>query len=237
MTFAQTLGVVAAPAEKLLMKDLIRDFLSMALLIRRGSQAQEVTQFVRSVEQFFNGLEHDARAAGYSVEQVKDTQYALCAFLDESVLRAGESPLRSHFEVHSLQFQYFGVHLAGEGLFEKLTQLREDVKGNRDVLEVYHLCLALGFEGRYSLEQKEQLAYIANSLGQDLAKGQQVPQALSPDWALPDQVSHLLRYEVPMWLYVALLAAGCGIVFWVLRWLLERDVALLAEQLTRLFGV
>ena len=237
MTFAQTLGVVAAPAEKLLMKDLIRDFLSMALLIRRGSQAQEVTQFVRSVEQFFNGLEHDARAAGYSVEQVKDTQYALCAFLDESVLRAGESPLRSHFEVHSLQFQYFGVHLAGEGLFEKLTQLREDVKGNRDVLEVYHLCLALGFEDRYSLEQKEQLAYIANSLGQDLAKGQQVPQALSPDWALPDQVSHLLRYEVPMWLYVALLAAGCGIVFWVLRWLLERDVALLAEQLTRLFGV
>lgn len=237
MTFAQTLGVVAAPAEKLLMKDLIRDFLSMALLIRRGSQAQEVTQFVRSVEQFFTGLEHDARAAGYSVEQVKDTQYALCAFLDESVLRAGESPLRSHFEVHSLQFQYFGVHLAGEGLFEKLTQLREDVKGNRDVLEVYHLCLALGFEGRYSLEQKEQLAYIANSLGQDLAKGQQVPQALSPDWALPDQVSHLLRYEVPMWLYVALLAAGCGIVFWVLRWLLERDVALLAEQLTRLFGV
>ena len=237
MTFAQTLGVVAAPAEKLLMKDLIRDFLSMALLIRRGSQAQEVTQFVRSVEQFFNGLEHDARAAGYSVEQVKDTQYALCAFLDESVLRAGESPLRSHFEVHSLQFQYFGVHLAGEGLFEKLTQLREDVKGNRDVLEVYHLCLALGFEGRYSLEQKEQLAYIANSLGQDLAKGQQVPQALSPDWALPDQVSHLLRYEVPMWLYVTLLAAGCGIVFWVLRWLLERDVALLAEQLTRLFGV
>ncbi len=237
MTFAQTLGVVAAPAEKLLMKDLIRDFLSMALLIRRGSQAQEVTQFVRSVEQFFTGLEHDARAAGYSVEQVKDTQYALCAFLDESVLRAGESPLRSHFEVHSLQFQYFGVHLAGEGLFEKLTQLREDVKGNRDVLEVYHLCLALGFEGRYSLEQKEQLAYIANSLGQDLAKGQQVPQALSPDWALPDQVSHLLRYEVPMWLYVTLLAAGCGIVFWVLRWLLERDVALLAEQLTRLFGV
>ncbi|KVV10894.1 MULTISPECIES: DotU family type IV/VI secretion system protein [unclassified Pseudomonas] len=237
MTFAQTLGVVAAPAEKLLMKDLIRDFLSMALLIRRGSQAQEVTQFVRSVEQFFTGLEHDARAAGYSVEQVKDTQYALCAFLDESVLRAGESPLRSHFEVHSLQFQYFGVHLAGEGLFEKLTQLREDVKGNRGVLEVYHLCLALGFEGRYSLEQKEQLAYIANSLGQDLAKGQQVPQALSPDWALPDQVSHLLRYEVPMWLYVALLAAGCGIVFWVLRWLLERDVALLAEQLTRLFGV
>ena len=99
------------------------------------------------------------------------------------------------------------------------------------------MCLALGFEGRYSLEQKEQLAYIANSLGQDLAKGQQVPQALSPDWALPDQVSHLLRYEVPMWLYVALLAAGCGIVFWVLRWLLERDVALLAEQLTRLFGV
>lgn len=237
MTFAQTLGAVAVPAEKPLMKDLVRDFLSMALLIRRGSQVQDLEHFVSSVSAFFMGLEQDARTAGYSVEQVKDTQYALCAFLDESVLRAGNSPLRSYFELHPLQFQYFGVHLAGEGLFEKLAQLRVDVKANRDVLEVYHLCLALGFEGKFSLEEKEQLAYIANSLGQDLSRGRQLTNTLSPDWALPDKVSQLLRYEVPLWLYMTLLAAGCGLVFGVLRWLLARDVAALSEQLSRLFGI
>ena len=111
----------------------------MALIVRRGRQVTSVQAFEGSVERFFANLERDARAANYSVEQVKDTQYALCAFLDESVLRSDDNALRRHFELQPLQFRYFGVHLAGEGFFEKVDALRADVKQNIDVLEVYHL--------------------------------------------------------------------------------------------------
>ena len=164
MTEAVLQGAVAAASEKPTLKDLVKDFISMALIVRKGRQVTSVSAFEASVDTFFKALERDARSANYSVEQVKDTQYALCAFLDESVLRSGDNELRRHFELQPLQFRYFGVHLAGEGFFEKIDALRGDVKQNLDVLEVYHLCLALGFEGKFSLGQKDQLRYLANTL-------------------------------------------------------------------------
>ena len=153
MTEAVLQGAVAAANEKPTLKDLVQDFISMALIVRKGRQVTSVSAFEASVDTFFKALERVARSANYSVEQVKDTQYALCAFLDESVLRSGDNELRRHFELQPLQFRYFGVHLAGEGFFEKIDSLRGDVKQNLDVLEVYHLCLALGFEGKFSLGQ------------------------------------------------------------------------------------
>jgi type VI secretion system protein ImpK len=195
-----------------------------------------VSAFEASVDSFFASLERDARSANYSVDQVKDTQYALCAFLDESVLRSGDNELRRHFELSPLQFRYFGVHLAGQGFFEKIDALRSDVKLNLDVLEVYHLCLALGFEGKFGIGEKDQLRYLANTLGQDIARYRKTPKTLSPDWALPDQVSQMLRHEVPVWLYLALIALVCLAVYVTLDWLLGKDVAVLCEQISQLFS-
>ncbi|AMA45712.1 type IVB secretion system protein IcmH/DotU [Pseudomonas monteilii] len=229
-------GAVAAASERPTLKDLVKDFISMALMLRRGRQVISVPAFDASVERFFGNLERDARAANYSVEQVKDTQYALCAFLDESVLRSGDNDLRQHFELQPLQFRYFGVHLAGEGFFEKIDALRADVRQNIDVLEVYHLCLALGFEGKFGLGQKDQLRYLANTLGQDIARYRKPPKALAPDWALPDQVSQMLRHEVPLWVYLALIALVSVVVYLTLDWLLDKDVAALSDQIRQLFS-
>ncbi|NAO27741.1 DotU family type IV/VI secretion system protein [Pseudomonas syringae pv. dysoxyli] len=236
MTEAVIQGAATAATEKPTLKDLVRDFITMALIVRRGRQAISVTAFESSVDTFFANLERQARSANYSVEQVKDAQYALCAFLDESVLRSGDNDMRRHFEMEPLQFRYFGVHLAGEGFFEKIELLRADVKKNLDVLEVYHLCLALGFEGKFGLGQKDQLRYLANTLGQDIARYRKTPKALSPDWALPDQVSQMLRHEVPVWLYLVLIALVCLGVYLTLDWLLGKDVAALAEQISQLFN-
>lgn len=236
MTEAVMQGAATAATEKPTLKDLVRDFITMALIVRRGRQAISVTAFESSVDTFFANLERQARSANYSVEQVKDAQYALCAFLDESVLRSGDNDMRRHFEMEPLQFRYFGVHLAGEGFFEKIELLRADVKKNLDVLEVYHLCLALGFEGKFGLGQKDQLRYLANTLGQDIARYRKTPKALSPDWALPDQVSQMLRHEVPVWLYLVFIALVCLGVYLTLDWLLGKDVAALAEQISQLFN-
>ncbi|WP_133770282.1 type IVB secretion system protein IcmH/DotU [Pseudomonas graminis] len=264
MSEAVMQGAMAADQPKPTLKDLVQDFISMALILRRGRQVTSVSAFEDSVDRFFAALEREARASNYSVEQVKDTQYALCAFLDESVLRAkmpeapvvakaeGSTPsanaaleapaekvneLRRHIEVSPLQFRHFGVHLAGEGFFDKIETLRADVKRNLDVLEVYHLCLALGFEGKFSVgEGKDQLRYLANTLGQDIARYRKTPKALSPDWALPDQVSQMLRHEVPVWVYLALIALVCLAVYLTLDWLLGKDVALLSEHISQLFS-
>ncbi|SEQ22808.1 type VI secretion system protein ImpK [Pseudomonas sp. NFACC02] len=229
-------GATNAPVAKPTLKDLVQDFISMALIVRRGRQVTSISAFEASVDGFFNALERDARSANYSVDQVKDTQYALCAFLDESVLGSGDNELRRHFELSPLQFRYFGVHLAGQGFFEKIDALRADVKTNLDVLEVYHLCLALGFQGKFGLSEQDQLRYLANTLGQDIARYRKTPKSLSPDWALPDQVSQMLRHEVPVWLYLALIALVCVGVYLTLDWLLGKDVAALSDHISQLFS-
>lgn len=221
-----------APATLL---NLTRDFFSMVLMIRRGSEAQSVDAFLERVEEYFKEMESRALTAGYSMEKYRDAQYAMCAFLDESVLGSGGNNIRQHIELHPLQYHYFGVHLAGEGFFERLESLRSDVKGNVDVLEIYHLCLALGFEGKYRLERRDQLRYIANTLGQDIARYRKAPQELAPDWRLPDQVGQLLRHEIPVWVYLVLIALLCGVVFLVLDGILDARVEALIERLQTLF--
>lgn len=232
-TTASQGGDTGQQAQRL--SELAQDFFSMVLLVRRGSEAPSVEAFLSRVEAFFNEMEARALARGYSLEQFRDAQYALCAFLDESVLAAGESKMREYIELHPLQYKFFGVHLAGEGFFERLDSLRSDLKGNLDVLEVYHLCLALGFEGKFRLEHRDQLRYIANTLGQDLARYRPLPAELSPSWRLPDQVGQLLRYEIPVWVYLLLIVLVCGVTFLVLDGLLDARVEALIESLPSLF--
>ncbi|MNJ05064.1 hypothetical protein D3C73_1661480 [compost metagenome] len=53
---------------------------------------------------------------------------------------------------------------------------------------------------------------------------------------MPDQVSQMLRYEVPVWVYMALIALVCVAVYLTLDWLLDKDVAALSEQISQLFS-
>ncbi|WP_110687083.1 type IVB secretion system protein IcmH/DotU [Salinicola aestuarinus] len=217
------------------LKTLARDFISMVLMVRRGQQAESVERFLERVDQWLREFEEKARAENYSAESVRDAQYALCAFLDESVLKGGVGNIREHVELHPFQYRYFGVHLAGEGFYDRLETLRGDVRGNLDVLEVYHLCLALGFEGKYSLENRDQLRYIANTLGQDIARYRSRESRSGDSWKLPDQVGQLLRYEVPLWVYLLAILVLCLLVYGGLRWWLGSETDALIEQIRALF--
>ncbi|WIX34201.1 type IVB secretion system protein IcmH/DotU [Salinicola sp. JS01] len=222
-------------AEPRTLKTLSRDFISMVLMVRRGQQAESVERFLERVDQWLREFEEKARAENYSAEAVKDAQYALCAFLDESVLKGGVGNIREHVELHPFQYRYFGVHLAGEGFYDRLDSLRSDVRGNLDVLEVYHLCLALGFEGKYSLENRDQLRYIANTLGQDIARYRKREIDGRESWKLPDQVGQLLRYEIPLWVYLLVIVVVCLLVYGGLRWWLGSETDALIEQIRQLF--
>ncbi|MCK0746718.1 type IVB secretion system protein IcmH/DotU [Chromohalobacter nigrandesensis] len=218
------------------LKALARDFISMVLMVRRGQQADSVERFLERVDQWLREFEEKARASNYSADAVQDTQYALCAFLDESVLKGGAGNIREHVELHPFQYRYFGMHLAGEGFFDRLESLRSDVRSNLDVLEVYHLCLALGFEGKYSLENRDQLKYLASTLGQDIARYRQSSGDAAESWKLPDQVGQLLRYEIPLWVYLLGIAMACLIVYGSLSWWLGSETDALIAQIQQLFN-
>src|SRR5262249_15328098 len=72
--------------------------------------------------------------------------------LRDSVVLHSNDPVRGEWERKSLQEELFGQTDAGVVFFEKLEELlrQRDSEQLANVLEVYLLCLLLGFEGRYS---------------------------------------------------------------------------------------
>ncbi len=72
-------------------------------------------------------------------------RFAICAWVDEAILNAPWQE-KDQWKREQLQRLYYHTTDAGEEFFERLNQLGLH---QRDVREVYFLCLALGFMGRY----------------------------------------------------------------------------------------
>jgi type VI secretion system protein ImpK len=93
-----------------------------------------------------------AKALGYTSEINQLAFFASVALLDESVLKL-QSPAFADWAQRPMQEEMFGHNRAGEVFFEHLRSLlaRQDSQETADCLEVYCLCMLLGFRGQYAL--------------------------------------------------------------------------------------
>jgi type VI secretion system protein ImpK len=78
--------------------------------------------------------------------------FALVALLDESVLKL-QSPAFAEWAQRPMQEEMFSHNRAGEVFFDHLRTLlaRQDSEETADCLEVYALCMLLGFKGKYAI--------------------------------------------------------------------------------------
>jgi type VI secretion system protein ImpK len=118
--------------------------------------ASDAESFRAHMKSLLAAAHEDARARGYAEEEIRFAVYALIAFLDESVLHSSQ-PMFSGWRRQPLQEEVFGDHMAGETFFQHLRTLmgRQESAELADVLEVYDLCLLLGFHGRHGAETAE----------------------------------------------------------------------------------
>lgn len=109
-------------------------------------------QFRDSVRAALKAAMEQAKALGYSSEVNQLAFFAVVALLDETVLKA-QSPAFADWAQRPLQEEMFGHNRAGEVFFDHLHALlvRADSPETADCLEVYCLCMLLGFKGRYAL--------------------------------------------------------------------------------------
>ncbi len=158
-------------------------------IVRIGAHRQRLSDtevFRRKTKSALQQLEREAIAAGYHSEDVKDTHFAIVAFLDEVILN-GEDPVRGEWERHTLQQDLFGLTDAGVVFFDKLENLvaRHDSARLADVLEVYLLCMLLGFQGRYSGRQRAELESIIERTRKRIDRIRGSEPRLSPNGELP----------------------------------------------------
>jgi type VI secretion system protein ImpK len=128
---------------------------AITIILRLSSQQQAVPSsqvFRTNIRAALKAAMEQAKALGYSNEMIQLSFAAVVGFLDESVLML-QSPIFADWPQRPLQEELFGHNRMGEVFFENLRSLlgRPDTQETADCLEVYCLCLLLGYRGRYAL--------------------------------------------------------------------------------------
>ncbi len=187
-------------------------FLRARVFLEKEQGAGVTSDFRDSLIADFVVFEQKAFANQIDPMQVENVKYALTAFIDEVVMNSAW-PQRLDWMGRPLQLQFFGEHLAGEGFFHRLSQLRQSGVTQTDSLEVYYLCLQLGFQGMYRLRGTEQLQALQVGLRSqiDAARGAIDPH-LSPEGIpLAPLISKVSR-EIPFWVIAVVTIA---IIFFI----------------------
>jgi type VI secretion system protein ImpK len=148
-----------SPGQSRTLATMYEDVFTVIVRIQARRQHAAVAETFRNrIKSALSDVERDATNAGYSAQDVRETHFAVVAFLDSVVLHSND-PIRPEWERQTLQEELFGQTDAGVVFFEKLEQFRSrrDSEQLADMLEVYLLCLLLGFEGRYSEKLRGEL--------------------------------------------------------------------------------
>lgn len=178
--------------------DLMQQGFHLLFLLKNGSAPPAEAEFTARVMEFLDGFDREARALRAHGEDIDAAKYAWCAALDEIIL-SSDTPLREAWERKPLQLMVFGDHLAGEHFFDRLEALRSKATARLQALQVFHLCLLLGFRGKYALDGADRLAYLTARLGDEIAHIHGKSRGFAPHAEQPDQVVHRLRSSTPVW--------------------------------------
>jgi type VI secretion system protein ImpK len=185
--------------------------------LRYNRQAvQDAEAFRAQMRQALRVAEQEARSRGCSPEDVKQVIFAVVAFLDESVLSSG-NPVFANWPRLPLQAELFGNQLAGEIFFQELqkTLSRNDSQESADLLEVYYLCLLLGFKGRYAAGGD--LRSITAAIEEKIRRVRGPAGPLSPRGAIPADAVRLGQSD--RWSSIlgkgALITVGLAVVLFV----------------------
>jgi len=156
---------------------------------------------LRAITEF----EQRARAAGASPEHVLISRYALCTMIDEAVANMpwGASP---EWVQRSLLVTLHREGFGGEKFFQLLEKAMEDPRRNIDLLELMYVCIALGFQGRYSVMDngRQQLDALRDRLHGVIRRERgEFERDLSGKWKGVQRVAKPLVRRLSVWLVLA----------------------------------
>ncbi len=165
--------------------------------------------FRQQIIEALKAADQQARSQGYGAEDIKFAIFAVVAFVDESVLNL-RLPVFADWPRRPLQEELFGHHIAGEIFFKNLQELlgKNDSNDLADLLEVYLLCLLLGFAGRYSLGDRGALRAITEATAEKIRRIRGSVGPISPAWELPAETLQVSGAD-PWVRKIGIVAAAC----------------------------
>jgi len=131
-------------------RELFSDLFAYVLLFEQthlqGEFQPPYEQVRRDIAALLEQQKAAAKRQGMLEQDYHDACFAVVAWADETILTHSTWKHHNQWNTFQLQLEYYDTRNAGEEFFERLDKLRSEQK---EVREVYYLCLGLGFSGRY----------------------------------------------------------------------------------------
>lgn len=199
------------------------------LIIIRMREAEDLGDpaALRKLITYYIGLfEKNCTTIGMDQDSIAEAKYAIIGLMDETVLSV-PGACRDFWISKPMQLDYFGDNIAGQEFYEKLQKMLLQPEKKKDVLEVYYLCLSLGFEGKYRLSNAEERGAIMDDLGRTLRRTRvRVSAELSPHGKKPEtgQEAKAKAFLFPLWVSGTAAAAVVAIC-WVVMFIVNASAA------------
>ncbi len=198
-----------------------RVLLSLAAALRGGADIDDLERLHAQAMVAVRRFDEEATQAGIDARTTATTRYVLCTMLDEAVLHVASRD-SIHWRRQTLLFVHHGDTYGGDTFFVIMDRVLSDIGRHIDLAEVIYACLALGFGGRYLVEDggKARLERRRDLLHRQIVacRGHR-EDALSPHWQ--GATRPLRSAGGPRPLPVVACAAGAILLAWaVLRWVL-----------------
>ena len=128
--------------------DCFTDVILYARKLARGDISVESADEARkNLVTLFDQSEELSKAKEYSNAMYADAKFPVVAFVDELFLTS-KWQFKNDWKLEPLQRMYFNTTNAGAEFYDRLSVLNK-FGPDKDVREVYALCLGLGFRGKY----------------------------------------------------------------------------------------
>ncbi|MGH8176807.1 MAG: type IVB secretion system protein IcmH/DotU [Steroidobacter sp.] len=155
------------------------------------------------------------RSAGVVPEDALVARYILCTFFDSAVLNTPWGA-QSDWSGQSLLVTFHKEKSGGEKFFQILQRISAQPGRYIDLIELQYVCLALGYEGMYRIDERgaARIAELQHGLYRLIREARQLrDEDLSPHWkGVEDKRNPIFRYA-PWWIVAAAGIAVLAIAF------------------------
>lgn len=197
---------------------------TLILQLRASHEFGDPAKLRERILDLLDRSEREARRASLSSQDLRRAKFALVAFIDETILSSNWS-YRESWRATPLQLELYELHDAGDVFYDHLKELLDRPAQYAEVLEVYYLCMTLGFKGRYELYEQERLhiwiedTFRALSSTPGLGVGE-----LAPHGKPRDRVADAGNQGVSTWVIVGIIA-GLALLMYIIFFLLMNGAA------------
>ncbi len=198
---------------------------SLLLPLKNSQVADKAPSDLRDqVIDLFDVLERMGYEKGLTSTEIQQARYAMAAFTDELIMGSTWQG-RLQWMSRPLQLEFFGENSAGQGFYDRLDKLRQSGDKHRHILELFYICLQMGFEGVYRLKGLEQLMALQVDLRSQLEDYQgRVDRTLSPNGKPKEGLIMKVGRHVPAWAIGSVTGAVMMFLYFGFSWVVHNDV-------------